>query len=71
MIRACVMLGLISCSAFAQAPKFIRIPPAPAQEHPFWIAQTETTVEQFSAFVKATGWVPGRPQATRGPGIAG
>ncbi len=56
MIRACVMLALIGCSAFAQSPKFIRIPPAPAQERPFWIAQTETTVEQFAAFVRATGY---------------
>ncbi|HVX66688.1 MAG TPA: formylglycine-generating enzyme family protein [Bryobacteraceae bacterium] len=51
MIRAWVVLGLMSGTAFAQAPKFVPIP-----ERPFRMAQTETTVEQFAAFVTATGY---------------
>lgn len=57
MIRAWIALGLLSGAAFAQQPKFVLIPAGPAQERPFWIARTETTVEQFAAFVHSTGYL--------------
>ena len=42
---------LLGAVAAAQAPEFVRIP-----DRPFLMAQTETTVEQFAAFVKTTGY---------------
>jgi formylglycine-generating enzyme required for sulfatase activity len=73
MIRAWIVLGLLSWAAFAQMPKFVRIPPGPAQQSPFWMARTETTVEQFAAFVKATNYrtdaeKAGAPRTWRTPG---
>jgi formylglycine-generating enzyme required for sulfatase activity len=49
-------LGLIPLAVFAQTPVFVAIPAGPPQEHPLWVAKTETTVEQFAAFVEATGY---------------
>ncbi|MCC6857709.1 MAG: SUMF1/EgtB/PvdO family nonheme iron enzyme [Bryobacterales bacterium] len=48
-------VALISWAALAQAPRFIAIP-AGAGQRPFRMARTETTVEQFAAFVRATGY---------------
>ncbi len=56
MNRAWGVLALLSGAAFAQTPAFVEIPPGPGQERPFRMARTETTVEQFGAFVKATGY---------------
>jgi formylglycine-generating enzyme required for sulfatase activity len=56
MIRAWIALGLLAWAAFAQQPKFVPVPAGPAQAHPFWMAQTETTVGQFAAFIRATGY---------------
>jgi formylglycine-generating enzyme required for sulfatase activity len=58
MRRRWIALGLLPWAAFAQAPKFVTIP-----ERPFRIAQTATTVEQFAAFVKATGYRTDAEQA--------
>src|SRR5512140_3837520 len=75
MIRAgAVVLGLMPCMAFAEAPKFVPIPAGPGQERPLWMAQTETTVEQFAAFVKATGYrteaeKAGAPRTWKTPGF--
>lgn len=60
MIRA-LAAGLLGCAAaFAQQPHFVRIPAGSFQDmrfdEPFWMSQTEVTVEQFAAFVKATGY---------------
>jgi formylglycine-generating enzyme required for sulfatase activity len=46
-------MTIAACGALAQQPRFI---PIPGGERPFSIAQTETTVEQFTAFVRATGY---------------
>jgi formylglycine-generating enzyme required for sulfatase activity len=56
MIRAWIALGLLPWAAFAQQPKFVLIPAGPAEQRQFWMARTETTVEQFAAFVRATGY---------------
>jgi formylglycine-generating enzyme required for sulfatase activity len=55
MIWRILMLGSAVCAALAQGPRFVRIP-ADAGQPAFQTAQTETTVEQFAAFVKATGY---------------
>jgi formylglycine-generating enzyme required for sulfatase activity len=47
---------MMAWAAAAQSPKFVLIPAGPGHELPFWMARTETTVEQFAAFVKATGY---------------
>jgi formylglycine-generating enzyme required for sulfatase activity len=65
---------VIPFAAFAQAPGFVAIPTGPAQESPLWMAQTETTVEQFAAFVKATRYrtdaeKAGAPRTWRAPGF--
>lgn len=56
MRRGWMVLGLLPWAAFAQSPKFVNIPTGPSQQRPFRMARTETTVEQFAAFVKATGY---------------
>ena len=56
MKRAWVVLGLLPWPAFAQPPTFVTIPTGPSRERTFRMAQTETTVKQFAAFVKATGY---------------
>lgn len=68
MIRAAAMLCVLSAAAFAQRPEFVRIPPGD-----FAMAKTETTVAQFAAFVKATGYrttaeQAGNPRTWRAPG---
>jgi formylglycine-generating enzyme required for sulfatase activity len=49
-------LIIVSVAAFAQAPKFVPIPAGAGQERPFRMAATETTVAEFEAFVRATGY---------------
>ena len=56
MKRVWIALCLLPWAAFAQAPEFVTIPANPSQGRPFQMAQTETTVQQFAAFVKATGY---------------
>jgi formylglycine-generating enzyme required for sulfatase activity len=63
MIRAWMALGLLPWAALAQQPKFVLIPAGPAQQSPFSMARTETTVEQFTAFVRATGYRTDAEQA--------
>jgi formylglycine-generating enzyme required for sulfatase activity len=65
MIRLSLALGVILCPGLAQTPAFVPIPAGPEQARPFSMARTETTVEQFAAFVKATGY---RTQAERAAG---
>ena len=56
MTRQCTALFLLAaCVGFAQTPRFVRIPVAPGGQ-PYRMAETETTVGQFAAFVKATGY---------------
>ena len=47
-------LGLIASAAFAQTPVFVAIPAGGTQNRQLWVSKTETTVEQFTAFVEAT-----------------
>ena len=54
-MKPAALLLLVSWAACAQTPRFLRIPSGP-QQPSFWMAETETTVEQFAAFVKATGY---------------
>jgi formylglycine-generating enzyme required for sulfatase activity len=56
MIWNLLALGVIPFAVFAQTPSFIAIPTGPAQERPLWMSQTETTIEQFAAFIKATNY---------------
>ena len=68
MIRAAVIVGALCAAAFAQRPEFVRIPPGGLA-----MAKTETTVAQFAAFVKATGYrttaeQAGNPRTWRAPG---
>ena len=56
MTRTRIALCLLPLAAFAQTPKFVAIPAGTAQERPFWMARTETTVEEFAVFTKATGF---------------
>ena len=56
MKNACIALAVLTWAALGQTPKFVKIPAGPGQERSFWMAQTETTVEQFAAFVKAAGY---------------
>lgn len=56
MKRGWIAISLLSGAAYAQSPKFIDIPAATSRQRPFRMARTETTVEQFAAFVKATGY---------------
>jgi formylglycine-generating enzyme required for sulfatase activity len=56
MIRGWLMLGLLPWVASAQLPGFVTIPAGLTQKSPFLMARTETTVEQFAAFVKTTGY---------------
>jgi formylglycine-generating enzyme required for sulfatase activity len=62
-LAACVL----SASALAQRPQFVRIPPGTFQgvrfERPFWMGKTEVTVNQFAAFVKATGYLTAAERA--------
>ena len=73
MIRAAAIVCTLCAAAFAQRPQFVRIPPGD-----FAMAKTETTVAQFAAFAKATGYrttaeQAGHPRTWRAPGykIAG
>lgn len=78
MIRIAT-LGLLTCAAvFAEEPRFVRIPAGSFEnvrfEKPFWMSKTEVTVEQFAAFVKATGYRTAAEQANsqrtwRAPGF--
>jgi formylglycine-generating enzyme required for sulfatase activity len=74
MIRNWAALSLLAAGmGLAQTPRFLRIPPAPG-ERPFWMAETETTVEQFAAFAKATGYrteaeKAAAPRTWRAPGF--
>lgn len=68
MIRALGLVCALCAAAFAQRPEFVRIPPGG-----FAMAKTETTVAQFAAFVKATGYrtaaeQAGNPRTWRAPG---
>jgi formylglycine-generating enzyme required for sulfatase activity len=56
MIRTGAGVVLVAWAAIAQSPRFVPVPASPAQPQPFWISQTETTVEQFGAFVTSTGY---------------
>ena len=56
MTRAGTALALVAFAAAAKTPDFVRIPSGPSQPSPFRMARTETTVAQFSAFVRATGY---------------
>jgi formylglycine-generating enzyme required for sulfatase activity len=47
---------MIAWMAFAQTPEFVSIPSGPPRESTFWMARTETTVGQFAAFVRSTGY---------------
>jgi formylglycine-generating enzyme required for sulfatase activity len=47
-------LGLIASAAFAQTPVFVAVPAGATQDRQLWVSKTETTVEQFAAFVEAT-----------------
>lgn len=74
MIRKRAALGLLTAwAAVAQMPRFVRIPAAPG-DRPFRMAQTETTVEQFASFVRATGYrtdaeKAGAPRTWKTPGF--
>jgi formylglycine-generating enzyme required for sulfatase activity len=62
------MLWALSATALAQRPEFVRTPPGD-----FAMARTETSVAQFAAFVKATGFrttaeQAGSPRTWRAPG---
>ncbi len=68
MIRGAAIVCALCAAAFAQRPEFVRIPPGG-----FAMAKTETTVAQFAAFVKATGYrttaeQAGNPRTWRAPG---
>lgn len=74
MIRLRIAFGLLSWAALAQQPTFVLIPSGTAQARPFWMARTETTVAQFAAFVRATGYLTDAEKAAssrtwRAPGF--
>jgi formylglycine-generating enzyme required for sulfatase activity len=54
--RALAAAALTAVSVAAEDPAFVRIPPMPGQSGALLVARTETTVRQFSAFVRATGY---------------
>jgi formylglycine-generating enzyme required for sulfatase activity len=56
MNRALVTAALGVFSVAARQPAFVRIPPMPGQGDALFVARTETTVQQFEAFVRATGY---------------
>jgi formylglycine-generating enzyme required for sulfatase activity len=55
-LLACAAIAIAARATAAEMPAFIPIPADSGQAPPFRIAETETTVEQFAAFVKATGY---------------
>jgi formylglycine-generating enzyme required for sulfatase activity len=55
-MRTWPVLILVPAAVFSQSPKFIRVPGGPGQERAFRMAQTETTVADFTAFVRATDY---------------
>lgn len=74
MTRVVGLFLATAALALAQKPDFVRIPPAGDSKQPFWIAATETTVAQFEAFVKATGYqtkaeLDKAPRTWRSPGF--
>jgi formylglycine-generating enzyme required for sulfatase activity len=73
MTRATLLL-LTATLLSAQKPDFVPIPPADATKPAFSMADTETTVAQFEAFVKATGYktkaeLDNAPRTWRAPGF--
>lgn len=69
MIRALVAGCVLGACALAQRPEFVRIPSGT-----LWMGKTEVTVDQFRAFVQATGYRTsaekvGSPRTWRAPGF--
>ena len=66
-MRLILALCLFHATAAAQAPDFVRIPPGSFGntrfDSPFRMGRTEVTFRQFSAFVKATGYVTAAERA--------
>ena len=60
-MRLIIAAFLFCATAAAQEPNFVKIPPGrfgnARFDSPFWMGKTEVTFRQFSAFVKATGYV--------------
>jgi len=55
LIAALVWVAF-AAAAFAQTPVFVVVPIPAKEDRPLWVSKTETTVEQFAAFVEATGY---------------
>lgn len=74
MMRTMLPAAVLAClAAQAQVPRFLPIPTPPAGS-PFLMARTETTVAQFAAFVKASGYrteaeKAGAPRSWKAPGF--
>ena len=73
-MRVSGALSIAAWVALAQTPELVPLPGAPADGQPFSMARTETTVEQFQAFVKTTGYRTQAEQAAasrtwRNPGF--